>query len=77
MDSVFHIPEMPVLRWLDTAYFCANLYIYIFVLLSFIWSDGDLSSYSYELHDISAKYLGIFYCFVAKGKMFRIDGRMN
>ena len=31
------------LRWHNPAYFFENLYLYIFVL-SFIWSDGDLSS---------------------------------
>ena len=31
--------------WLsDPAYFCEKFYLYIFVLFSFIWSDGDLSS---------------------------------
>ena len=28
----------------DPAYFCENLDLYIFVLFSFIWTDGDLSS---------------------------------
>ena len=28
----------------DPAYFCENLVLYIFVLFSFIWSDGDLIS---------------------------------
>ena len=32
------------LRWNDPANFRENLYLCIFVLLSFIWSDGDLSS---------------------------------
>ena len=33
-----------MLRWSDLTYFCENLYLYIFYLLSFILSDGDLSS---------------------------------
>ena len=33
-----------LLRWLDPVYFCENLCLYPFVLLSFIWSDDDLSS---------------------------------
>ena len=32
------------LRLHDPAYFCENLYLYIFCLLSFAWVDGDLSS---------------------------------
>ena len=32
------------LRLHDPAYFCENLDLYIFVLFSFILSDGDLSS---------------------------------
>ena len=51
-----------VLRLNDSAYFCENLYLYIFVLLSFIWSDCDLSSQIYDLFDIPVKYLGIFCC---------------
>ena len=31
------------LSWHDRyGLFCENLFVYIFVLLSFIWSDGDL-----------------------------------
>ena len=33
-----------VLRLHDPAYYCENLDLYIFVLFSFIWSAGDLSS---------------------------------
>ena len=32
------------LRLHDPTYFCEKLDLYIFVLFSFIWSDGDLSS---------------------------------
>ena len=32
------------LRLHDPAYFCENLDLCIFVLFSFIWSDGDFSS---------------------------------
>ena len=34
-----------ILRWLDPAYFCENLYLYLYIfVLSFICSDSDLSS---------------------------------
>ena len=32
------------IRWHDPAYFCESLCLYIFLLLSLVWSDGDLSS---------------------------------
>ena len=43
-----------LLRLHDPASFCEKLDLYIFVLFSFIWSDGDL--------DIHVNYLGIFAC---------------
>ena len=37
-------PEWRALRLNDLPYFGANLYLYIFVFLSFMWSHGDHSS---------------------------------
>ena len=50
------------LRLLHVAYFCENLCLCIFVLLSFMWSDGDLSLYIHNFFDILVKCLGMFCC---------------
>ena len=42
--SFFTGHQNTYLRLHDPAYFCENLDLYIFVLFSFILSDGDLSS---------------------------------
>ena len=70
------LPEVIQLRLHDPAYFCENLYLYIFVLFSFIWSDGDLSSYIYDLFDIHVNYFNRD-ILLAKDKMVSTDCGMN